>query len=287
MAKVASAAGERNFAKSVGYGLLFGVAFLASILWHKELFLVLMAVSASAGSWELSTALRQAGWYVPRVPVAVGSLLIMPATFYGGAKWQWAVTAAMIIALTIWRATHLLWERRESVTQSFKKSLRDFSAAAFVVIYVPLMCSFAILLLRREPDGAAWVIQFVVPTAMIDTFGYLVGRKLGKHKIAPGVSPKKTLEGLIASIIAGVASSVILMVFVVHQAWWWGVITAACVIVTAVFGDLAESLIKRDLGVKDMSSWLPGHGGVMDRLDSMLPSALVVYIIATIFFATA
>jgi len=287
MAKVASAAGERNFAKSVGYGLLFGVAFLASILWHKELFLVLMAVSASAGSWELSTALRQAGWYVPRVPVAVGSLLIMPATFYGGAKWQWAVTAAMIIALTIWRATHLLWERRESVTQSFKKSLRDFSAAAFVVIYVPLMCSFAILLLRREPDGAAWVIQFVVPTAMIDTFGYLVGRKLGKHKIAPGVSPKKTLEGLIASIVAGVASSVILMVFVVHQAWWWGVITAACVIVTAVFGDLAESLIKRDLGVKDMSSWLPGHGGVMDRLDSMLPSALVVYIIATIFFATA
>ncbi len=286
MAKVASAAGERNFAKSVGYGLLFGVAFLASILWHKELFLVLMAVSASAGSWELSTALRQAGWYVPRVPVAVGSLLIMPATFYGGAKWQWAVTAAMIIALTIWRATHLLWERRESVTQSFKKSLRDFSAAAFVVIYVPLMCSFAILLLRREPDGAAWVIQFVVPTAMIDTFGYLVGRKLGKHKIAPGVSPKKTLEGLIASIVAGVASSVILMVFVVHQAWWWGVITAACVIVTAVFGDLAESLIKRDLGVKDMSSWLPGHGGVMDRLDSMLPSALVVYIIATIFFAT-
>ena len=287
MAKVAAAAGERNFAKSVGYGLLFGVAFLASILWHKELFLVLMAVSASAGSWELSTALRQAGWYVPRVPVAVGSLLIMPATFYGGAKWQWAVTAAMIIALTIWRGVHLLWERRESVTQSFRKSLRDFSAAAFVVIYVPLMCSFAILLLRREPDGAAWVIQFVVPTAMIDTFGYLVGRKLGKHKIAPGVSPKKTLEGLMASIIAGVASSVILMVFVVHQAWWWGVVTAACVIVTAVFGDLAESLIKRDLGVKDMSSWLPGHGGVMDRLDSMLPSALVVYIIATIFFATA
>ena len=287
MAKVSAASGERNFAKSVGYGLLFGVAFLASILWHKELFLVLMAVSASAGSWELSTALRQAGWYVPRVPVAVGSLLIMPATFYGGAKWQWAVTAAMIIALTIWRAVHLLWERRESVTQSFRKSLRDFSAAAFVVIYVPLMCSFAILLLRRQPDGAAWVIQFVVPTAMIDTFGYLVGRKLGKHKIAPGVSPKKTLEGLMASIVAGVASSVILMVFVLHQAWWWGVVTAACVIVTAVFGDLAESLIKRDLGVKDMSSWLPGHGGVMDRLDSMIPSALVVYIIATIFFATA
>lgn len=287
MSKAAAASGERNFAKSVIYGLLFGAAFLASILFYKEAFIGLLALATAAGSWELSTALRSAGWYVPRVPVTVGSLLIMPATYYGGPVWQWIVTAAMIVALTIWRAVHLLWERRESIEHSFMKSLRDFSAAAFVVIYVPLMCSFAILLLRREPDGAAWVILFVVTTAFVDTFGYLVGRKLGKHKIAPGVSPKKTLEGLLASITAGVVASVSLMVLVLQQPWWWGVIVAAFVIVTAVFGDLAESLIKRDLGVKDMSSWIPGHGGIMDRLDSMLPSALVVYIIATLFFPLA
>ena len=284
MSQVQSASGERNFAKSVGYGLLFGGAFLASILFVKDLMMGLLAVVIAAGAWEISTALRKAGWYVPRVPVTVGSLAIMPATYYGGPIWQWALTAAMIFVLVIWRTVHLLWERRESITQSFNKSVRDFSASAFVVIYLPLTASFTMLLLSR-PDGAGWVIQFVVPTAMIDTFGYLVGRKIGKHKIAPGVSPKKSLEGLIASILAGIISSVALMVLVLHHVWYWGLVTGSAVLVTAVFGDLAESLIKRDLGVKDMSSWLPGHGGVMDRMDSMLPSGLAVYFIATLCFA--
>jgi phosphatidate cytidylyltransferase len=152
-----------------------------------------------------------------------------------------------------------------------------------VVIYLPLTASFSILLLSR-PDGAFWVIQFVVPTAMIDTFGYLVGRKIGKRKIAPGVSPKKSLEGLVASILAGIISSILLMVFVLQHEWYWGLFTGAAVLLTAVFGDLAESLIKRDLGVKDMSNWLPGHGGVMDRMDSLLPSGLAVYLIATLCF---
>lgn len=284
MSQVQSASGERNFAKSVGYGLLFGGAFLASILFVKDLMMGLLAVVIAAGAWEIATALRKAGWYVPRIPVTVGSLAIMPATYYGGPIWQWALTAAMIFVLVIWRAVHLLWERRESITQSFNKSVRDFSASAFVVIYLPLTASFTMLLLSR-PDGAGWVIQFVVPTAMIDTFGYLVGRKIGKRKIAPGVSPKKSLEGLIASILAGIISSVALMVFVLHHDWYWGLVTGSAVLVTAVFGDLAESLIKRDLGVKDMSSWLPGHGGVMDRMDSMLPSGLAVYFIATLCFA--
>ena len=284
MSQVQSASGERNFAKSVGYGLLFGGAFLASILFVKDLMMGLLAVVIAAGAWEISTALRKAGWYVPRVPVTVGSLAIMPATYYGGPIWQWALTAAMIFVLVIWRTVHLLWERRESITQSFNKSVRDFSASAFVVIYLPLTASFTMLLLSR-PDGAGWVIQFVVPTAMIDTFGYLVGRKIGKRKIAPGVSPKKSLEGLIASILAGIISSVALMVLVLHHDWYWGLVTGSAVLVTAVFGDLAESLIKRDLGVKDMSSWLPGHGGVMDRMDSMLPSGLAVYFIATLCFA--
>jgi phosphatidate cytidylyltransferase len=100
-----------------------------------------------------------------------------------------------------------------------------------------------------------------------------------------GVSPKKSLEGLIASILAGTISSVLLMVFVLHHEWYWGLVTGSAVLVAAVFGDLAESLIKRDLGVKDMSTWLPGHGGIMDRMDSMLPAGLAVYFVATLCFA--
>jgi phosphatidate cytidylyltransferase len=144
------------------------------------------------------------------------------------------------------------------------------------------MTSFTMLLLRR-PDGAKWIITFVVTVAMIDTAGYLVGRKLGKHKLAPGVSPKKTWEGLVASISAGVISAVVFTQVFWQLEWWGGILLAAVLLLAAVFGDLAESLIKRDLGVKDMSSLLPGHGGIMDRLDSILPSALITYLFAQAF----
>jgi phosphatidate cytidylyltransferase len=214
----------------------------------------------------------------------VGSVLIMPATYFGGQEWQWLTSIGIVAALVIWRTVHLLWERREAPIQRLQHTLRDYAAAALVVIYLPLTCSFAVLLLRRPEDGQWWVLTFVLTVAMIDTFGYLIGRKLGRHKLAPGVSPKKTIEGLIASITGGLAAAIASAVFWLHIEWWWGVVIAAVLTLSAVFGDLAESMIKRDLGVKDMSSLLPGHGGIMDRLDSILPSALATFVLVSIFF---
>jgi phosphatidate cytidylyltransferase len=282
-----SAPAGRSLSKSIAVGLLLGGAFLLSVLIYKELFMVLAAAAAGFGAWELSTALRIKGWYVPRVPSVIGAILIMPATFFGGAEAQWLTSLATVAALIIWRAAHVLWERRQAPIQAFRNTVRDFAAAAFVVIYLPLMTSFAILLLRRPNDGAIWVIAFVVTVSMIDTAGYLVGRKLGKHQMAPGVSPKKSIEGLIASIVAGSVSSMLFIVFGLHGPWWLGLLFAAVMLLAAVFGDLAESLIKRDLGVKDMSSLLPGHGGVMDRMDSILPASLIAYLFASIFFPLA
>lgn len=263
-------------------GVLLGAAFLLSVLIYKELFMVLAAAAAGAGAWELSSALRLKGWYVPRVPAVVGSVLIMPFAFYGGAEWQWLTALATVASLILWRTVHIVAERREAPIQRMQHTLRDFAAAAFLVIYLPLMTSFTMLLLRR-PDGAEWIITFVVTVALIDTAGYLVGRKFGKHKLAPGVSPKKTWEGLVASISAGVLSASIFSNLFWGFQWWIGLLLAGVLLLSAVFGDLAESLIKRDLGVKDMSSVLPGHGGVMDRLDSILPSALITYLFAQIF----
>jgi phosphatidate cytidylyltransferase len=275
----------RNFSQSITVGLLIGGVFLATILtFNGFLFMALAAVACAAGAWELSTALRTAGWYVPRVPSVVGSFLIMPATYFWGHKAQWLTSLAITGALIIWRLVHILWERREAPMQRLVHTLRDFAAAIFVVAYLPLTCSFAVMLLRRPQDGQWWVLTFVLTVSMVDTFGYLVGRKLGRHKLAPGVSPKKSIEGLMASIVAGLVAAIASAVFWLHIDWWWGVVIAAAMTLTAVFGDLAESMIKRDLGVKDMSSILPGHGGVMDRLDSILPSALVAYAIATVFF---
>lgn len=275
----------RSLSKSISVGLLLGGVFLVTILtFNGFLFMALAAAACGAGAWELSSALRIRGWYVPRVPAVVGSVLIMPATYFGGQEWQWLTSIGIVAALVLWRTVHLLWERREAPMQRLQHTLRDFAAAALVVIYLPLTCSFAVLLLRRPEDGQWWVLTFVLTVAMIDTFGYLVGRKLGRHKLAPGVSPKKTIEGLLASITGGLAAAIASAVFWLHIDWWWGVVIAAALTLSAVFGDLAESMIKRDLGVKDMSSLLPGHGGVMDRLDSILPSALVTYLLVTIFF---
>jgi phosphatidate cytidylyltransferase len=272
----------RSLSKSVVIGLLLGAAFLASILVYKELFIALAAVAAAAGSWELATAIRTRGWWVQRVPVTVGSLIIMPAAFVGGPFWQWITSLAIVGALIVSRLVVLLIRPRPGGNK-LGDMLRDFASAAFVVIYVPLTTSFTVLLLRRPDDGQMLVLTLIVTVAMIDTFGYLIGRQFGRHKMAPGVSPKKSIEGLLASIGAGVISVMLFTMLGLHKPWWLAIALAAALLVSAVFGDLAESLIKRDLGIKDMSSWLPGHGGVMDRLDSILPSALIMYLFAIFF----
>lgn len=278
-----SAPQGRSLSKSVAVGLMLAAIFLASILIYKELFIVLLAIATGIGAWELSTALRQKNWYVPRVPAVVGSVLIMPATYFGGPSIQWLASLAIVAALIVWRTVHLLFERRKANFQTLQRTVRDFGAAAFLVIYLPLTLSFGALLLRRE-DGHWWVLAFVTTVALIDSAGYLFGRIFGRNKLAPGVSPKKTWEGLAASIVFGTVSAVSFTVFLLGGPWWVGIIFAAVLILAAVFGDLAESLIKRDLGIKDMSTLLPGHGGMMDRLDSLLPSSLMTYLVMVVFF---
>ena len=268
----------RSLKASIIVGVLLGAVFLLSILVVQWLMIVLAAVAAAAGAFELSTALRIKGWRVPRLPATIGSAAIMPAAYYGGELGQWIAAFGIVAALVVWRSFEI-WLQPSEPDRSLRHALRDFAAAAFVVIYLPLTTSFVMLLLRNDRAGSGWVIAFITTVAMIDTFGYLLGRVFGKHKMAPGVSPKKSLEGLIASIIAGSISAILFSITILHQPWWFGLIFAAALLVAAVFGDLAESLIKRDLGVKDMSSWLPGHGGVMDRLDSILPAALVTYML--------
>jgi phosphatidate cytidylyltransferase len=266
--------------KSVTVGLLLGAVFLASILILPQAFMVLAAVAAGSGAWELCTALRIKGWHVPRIPITIGSIVLMPVTYFMGSRGQWLGALIIVASVILWRVAQLSWDPAAR-NRSFKQTVSDFGASAFVVIYLPLMTSFAVLLLHHEKHGQGWVVTYITTVSMIDTFGYLVGRKLGKHKIAPGVSPKKSLEGLLASVVAGSVVAIIGSL-VLGRSIWFGLIFAAAMLIAAVFGDLAESLIKRDLGVKDMSSWLPGHGGVMDRLDSILPATLIAYLLVSL-----
>jgi len=275
--------GGRSLSQSIVFGLILAFTFLASVLFVQELFIALIAVACAAGAWELSSALRLKNWHVPRVPVSVGSALVMPLAYWGGEIWQWFGVLAIVAALMLWRGIELL-AQHATLERSFAEMIRDFCASAFVVIYLPLTMSFAALLLREPAhngfvEGKYWVITVVTTVIIIDSTAYLFGRKLGKHPMLPKVSPKKSWEGFFISALFGLASSVLQTVWLLQVPWWFGFVIAAVILMAAVLGDFAESLIKRDLGVKDMSSAIPGHGGVMDRLDSMLPAALSGYML--------
>ena len=156
--------------------------------------------------------------------------------------------------------------------------LRDASAGVFVALYVPLLAGFAVLLLVPD-DGVARVLAFIATVVCSDVGGFAAGVLFGKHPMAPTVSPKKSWEGLAGSVAACVAIGVLLMTLTFHGPWWGGALFGVAIALTATLGDLGESLIKRDLGIKDMGDLLPGHGGLMDRMDSLLPSAAVAWLV--------
>ncbi len=277
---------SRSLSQSVIFGLILGFTFLGSVLFIKELFVALIALACAVGAWELSTALKQKNWYVPRIPVTVGSLVVMPLAYYGGERWQWLGVLAIVAALMLWRGVQLMIART-SLQRSFSEIIRDFSAAAFVVVYLPLTMSFAALIIREPAhanavDGKYWILTVVITVILIDSSAYLFGRKFGKHPMLPKVSPKKSWEGFAVSAIFALFSAIIFTLLLLHLPWWFGVIVAGVVLMSAVLGDFAESLIKRDLRVKDMSDLIPGHGGMMDRLDSMLPASLTGYVLMII-----
>jgi phosphatidate cytidylyltransferase len=165
---------------------------------------------------------------------------------------------------------------------SARSILGDVGGGILIQGYVVFLASFAVLLVAR-PDGQWWTLAFLILVISADTGAYVSGLNFGKHPMAPSISPKKTWEGFIGAGLICMTAGVLLAIFMLDQQWWFGLIFGAVILLTATFGDLAESLIKRDLGIKDMSSWLPGHGGFLDRIDSILPSAAAAYALYLVF----
>lgn len=259
----------------VGVGL--GGAFLASLI-DPLLFVFLAAIAAMAGTWELASALRHGGWTINRWAAAYLTLPVIGFSFIDGARGQWFSLLVAIALLSIVTLVYHFVEQQRTT----RELLRNLSAGVFVMFYVPLSLSFAVLIITAE-NGTNILFSVVLTVAAIDTFGYLIGRFFGRTKFAPGVSPKKTWEGFIASVagalLVGITSGLLLMGVSIELA----VLFSLAILLAAVLGDLAESLIKRDLGIKDMGDILPGHGGVMDRLDSMLPAAFMGYLFTLVF----
>lgn len=269
----------RPLIRAIAVGLILGGALLVSLVLVKELYMVFAAALIGFTSYELASALRFAGRDVPRLPTVIVAVALVPASFYWLDAGHWYVTLAGIAFLSIWRIVELA---RPSHRVAPIELLKDLAAGAFIMAYVAFMGAFTVLLTAQD-GGQWWTLAFLIVVVAVDTGAYATGVAFGKHPMAPTISPKKTWEGFAGSVAAAVIAGVLLSIFMLHQPWWVGVILAVTIVATATSGDLAESLIKRDLGIKDISTWLPGHGGFLDRVDSALLSAAAAYALFLIF----
>jgi phosphatidate cytidylyltransferase len=269
----------RNLILAILIGLAFGGALLLSLLVIKELFMLFAVVLAGFAAWELSQALRKGDFDVPRIPTVASAVIAIPIAYYGGASGQLLAVLGGIVLVTVWR---LVEQAVPSRRRSGASLVRDLSAGVFVQGYVTLLATFTVVLTAAE-GGQWWTLAFIVIAVSADVGAYAFGLMFGKHKMAPVISPKKTWEGFAGGAGASLVAGVLLSLFMLGNTWWFGLIFGAAIFLTATLGDLAESLVKRDIGIKDMSSWLPGHGGFLDRLDSILPSAAVAFVAFRIF----
>jgi len=258
----------RNLPAAIAVGVGLGALILGSLFWQKVLFTVLVLAAVLVAVDEMIRALRTAGAVIPRIPLFAGTTTMLMAAYFGGPM-------ALLVALAITVLATIFWRMPGGSVGFF----RDASAGVFLIGYVPLLAGFAILLVQPDSDGAERVLTFFLVTVASDVGGYAAGVLFGKHPMAPTISPKKSWEGFTGSALACIGAGIGAVVWLLDGNWWVGAIVGAVAVCTATVGDLGESMIKRDLGIKDMSNLLPGHGGVMDRLDSLLATAPAVWLL--------
>ena len=263
--------------QAIGMGLLLGGAFVASLLWLVDLFVAFVTVLVIFAVLELSGALALKGRLQSKWPLVILSAAMVPVAWVLGAEGQvWTLLGAIVIAAVIRAGRSILQPGSRATT------LSDIGVAILVLTYIPFLGSFAAAIAATEV-GRLWVLAGVVIVVSVDTGAYVTGLSFGKTPMAPKISPKKTWEGFAGSSVAALLAGGLFGVFLLDVGLWVGVLLGAVLLGSATLGDLVESLIKRDLDIKDISSWLPGHGGFLDRLDSVLPSMAMLFVMFQIF----
>ncbi|MCF6505817.1 phosphatidate cytidylyltransferase [Blastococcus sp. MG754426] len=257
----------RNLRAAIGVGVSLVAVILLSLFLWRPAFLGVLVVAILVAVVELTRALGKGGFSAPLVPLLVGALAMEGLAWTRGPTGL--LTGFFLTALAV-----LLW-RLAGGPVGYR---RDAAAGVLTALYVPFLAGFAVLLLVPD-DGAVRVTAFIATVIASDVGGYAAGVLFGKHAMAPSISPKKSWEGMAGSVLACMLVATPILVLGLDAPWWGGLIFGAALAVSATIGDLAESLIKRDLGIKDMGDLLPGHGGIMDRLDSLLPSAAAAYLL--------
>ncbi len=261
----------RNLPIAIGVGLGLGAVVLLSLYTVKEIFLGVVVIFLGMAAWELIRAFGTRDIRIPWPPLMAGGLAMLLATYVWGATALVATFGLTTLAILLWR-----------LPKGQSGYVRDATAGVFAATYVPFLAGFVVLMLAAH-DGADRVLIFIAVTVASDIGGFFAGAFLGRHTMAPTISPKKTWEGFSGSTVTCMAVGGVLLPWLLHGAWWQGVVVGAAAVCSATLGDLIESMIKRDLGIKDMGTLLPEHGGVMDRLDSLLATVPVVWLAFQLF----
>jgi phosphatidate cytidylyltransferase len=252
----------------VGGGLAAVV--LASLLLWRPSFLAVIVAAVGVATWEMVRAVRGTGARPPLPPLVAGGPAVAVAAWFYELPGLAIGLLAVGLAVMVWR-----------LVEGTSGYLRDVSAGALVAVYVPLLAGFAALL--TSPDDGHWrMLAMLGVVVLTDTGGYVAGVFFGRHPLVPAISPHKTWEGLAGSLLAAAAGGAVGLAAFFDVDWWWGAVFGLLVAAAAVLGDLVESALKRDLGVKDMSDLLPGHGGLMDRLDSVLFALPTAYLLLSV-----
>jgi phosphatidate cytidylyltransferase len=261
----------RNLPAALAVGVVLGGLVLLTLLTIKGTFLVYVGIILALALWELRHALASRDIHVPLIPIAAGGVAMVTLAYFSTPKWVLAATALTAIGVFAWR-----------LSGGADGYVRDVTAGLFTLVYLPLMAVFVALMLT-QPDGNRRALIFVILTVCSDTGGYLAGILFGKHLLAPAISPKKTWEGFCGSLLLTLGAGVITIETLLDGYVWQGVLLGAAAVCAATLGDLVESMIKRDLAIKDMGHLLPGHGGFMERLDSLLVMAPVIWLLLAVF----
>ncbi|MEH0981175.1 phosphatidate cytidylyltransferase [Micromonospora sp. CPCC 205556] len=262
----------RNLPAAIGVGLGLGALILVPLFFYRPAFLAVVAAAVGVGIWEMARAVRRSGAHPPLAPLVAGGVLTVGLAWFAGPD-------ALSLGLLVTVLGTMIWRLGDGPA-GFQ---RDLTAATLIAVYVPFLGGFAALLAAVPDDGHLRVLLTLVAVVLSDTGGYAAGVSFGKHPMAPSISPKKSWEGFAGSVGAAAAGSALLIWLLFDVPPWWGALFGVAVSGAAVLGDLAESMIKRDLGVKDMSNLLPGHGGLMDRLDSILFAVPTAYLLLAVF----
>ena len=269
----------RDLTRAIPVGIGLGALVVASIAFEPRYWYLVAAAAVAIGTWDVFKRLRQARFTLPLIPLLVGGQATVWAGFALGAKGAFAAFAATSVVVLVWRLV------MHGLTVAPKNYLRDVSVSLFVLVWIAVPGSLGAMLSDGD-FGAQRVVALIVLVVCSDIGGYVAGVLFGKHPMVPAISPKKSWEGFAGSLLFAIVGGALVVSLLFHDDIWKGILLGILTVFTATLGDLVESQVKRDLGIKDMGTLLPGHGGFMDRLDSVLPSAVVVWIIFTFVVPT-